>query len=103
MRQIRTEQLQTVKFVICIIRLEQQELNEELLKEKLGLIPINQITRNAKAMQNGTKGLGYAITILNFYNHRLSKPLEVSKLYTQKQIHAKVNELDLFKTYANKI
>lgn len=92
-----------LKAVAVIIHVYQQELNEELFKEKLGLIPINQITRSAKAMQNGTKGLGYAITILNFYNHRLSKPLEVSKLYTQKQIRTKVNELDLFKNYANKI
>lgn len=90
-----------LKAVAIIIQVYQQELNEELFKEKLGLIPINQITRSAKAMQNGTKGFGYAITILNFYNHRLSKPLEVSKLYTQKQTRAKTNELNLFKNYTN--
>ena len=90
-----------LKAVAVIIQVYQQELNEELFKEKLGLIPINQITRSAKAMQNGTKGFGYAITILNFYNHRLSKPLEVSKLYTQKQTRAKTNELHLFKNYEN--
>lgn len=54
-----------------------------------------------RTMHNGTKGFGYAITILNFYNHRLSKPLEVSKLYTQKQTRAKTNELNLFKNYTN--
>ena len=91
-----------LKAVAVIIQVYQQELNEELFKEKLGLIPINQITRSAKAMQNGTKGFGYAITILNFYNHRLSKPLEVSKLYTQKQTRAKTNELHLFKNYTDK-
>ena len=90
-----------LKAVAIIIQVYQQELNEELFKEKLGLIPINQITRSAKAMQNGTKGFGYAITILNFYNHRLSKPLEVSKLYTQKQTRAKANDLNLFKNYTN--
>lgn len=90
-----------LKAIAIIIQVYQQELNEELFKEKLGLIPINQITRSAKAMQNGTKGFGYAITILNFYNHRLSKPLEVSKLYTQKQTRAKTNELNLFKNYTN--
>ncbi len=91
-----------LKAVAIIIQVYQQELNEELFKEKLGLIPINQITRSAKAMQNGTKGFGYAITILNFYNHRLSKPLEVSKLYTQKQTRAKTNELNLFKDFENR-
>lgn len=88
-----------LKAVAIIIQVYQQELNEELFKEKLGLIPINQITRSAKAMQNGTKGFGYAITILNFYNHRLSKQLEVSKLYTQKQTRAKTNDLNLFKDF----
>jgi len=91
-----------LKAVAIIIQVYQQELNEELFKEKLGLIPINQITRSAKAMQNGTKGFGYAITILNFYNHRLSKPLEVSKLYTQKQTRAKANDLNLFKDFENR-
>ena len=91
-----------LKAVAVIIQVYQQELNEELFKEKLGLIPINQITRSAKAMQNGTKGFGYAITILNFYNHRLSKPLEVSKLYTQKQTRAKTNDLNLFKDFENR-
>lgn len=91
-----------LKAVAIIIQVYQQELNEELFKEKLGLIPINQITRSAKAMQNGTKGFGYAITILNFYNHRLSRPLEVSKLYTQKQTRAKANDLNLFKDFENR-
>lgn len=91
-----------LKAIAIIIQVYQQELNEELFKEKLGLIPINQITRSAKAMQNGTKGFGYAITILNFYNHRLSKPLEVSKLYTQKQTRAKANDLNLFKDFENR-
>lgn len=74
-----------LKAVATLLDVYKDELNEELFKDKLGLVPISQISRSAKAMIQGTRGYGYAITILNFYNHRLSKPLEVSKLYTKKQ------------------
>ena len=88
-----------LKAVATILYTYKQELNEELFKDKLGLIPISQISRSAKGMQQGTRGQGFAITILNFYNHRLSRPLDVSKLYTKKASSDNDNYMNLFKNY----
>ena len=88
-----------LKAVATILYTYKQELNEELFKDKLGLIPISQISRSAKGMQQGTRGQGFAITILNFYNHRLSRPLDVSKLYTKKTFSDSDNYMNLFKSY----
>ena len=58
------------------------ELNDELFKEKLGERSIKEITRSAHERSSGS--LGFAEAILCFYNKKMKYPLDILKLHNQK-------------------
>ena len=58
-------------------------IRDDIFKEKLGDHSIREITRSARERQGGS--LGFAETILYFYNKRLKYPLDTLLLYSGKR------------------
>ena len=60
----------------------EDQLKEDIFKEKLSKISAKDISRSAKERHSGS--LGYAETLLVFYNKNKKYPLTYEKLYTHK-------------------
>ncbi len=58
------------------------ELNDEVFKEKLGERSVKEITRSAH--ERGSGSLGFAETLLSFYNKKMKYPLDMIKLHSPK-------------------
>lgn len=68
--------------VARIIHAYGDSIRDDIFKEKLGDHSIREITRSAKERQGGS--LGFAETLLYFYNKRLKNPLNPLSLYAGK-------------------
>lgn len=55
------------------------ELKDEIFKEKLGCVPIKELTRKAKELRTGS--LGFTEAMVLFYNKKLRTPLEWNQMY----------------------
>lgn len=72
-----------LKGVSKLIVTYDEELNDEIFKEKLGRCSIKELSRTAKERTAGS--LGYAEAMLFLYNKKLrTTPLDLSKLYLTK-------------------
>ena len=60
------------------------EIKDDIFKDKIGSISIREINRNARDKKAGS--IGYAETILLFYNKKMKFPLQWSKLYSNKKV-----------------
>jgi len=60
----------------------EDQLKEDIFKEKLSKVSAKDISRSAKERHSGS--LGYAETLLVFYNKNKKYPLTYEKLYTHK-------------------
>lgn len=79
--------------VAKLITVYNEELNDEVFKERLGAVSIKQIVRTAKERSSGT--LGYAEAMVIEYNGKKKSPqfmLSIQKLYDKP--NQKNNELD---------
>ena len=59
-----------------------EKLKEDIFKEKLSKVSPKDISRSAKERHSGS--LGYAETLLVFYNKNKKYPLSYEQLYTHK-------------------
>lgn len=69
--------------VARIIHAYGDSIRDDIFKEKLGDHSIREITRSARERQGGS--LGFAETLMYFYNKRLKYPLNPISLYTGKR------------------
>lgn len=69
--------------VARIIHAYGDSIRDDIFKEKLGDHSIREITRSARERQGGS--LGFAETLLYFYNKRLKYPLNPLSLYAGKR------------------
>lgn len=58
------------------------EIKDDIFKEKLGRLSIKEVSRTAKDRRSGS--LGYAETMLIYYNKKCRNPLKWEKLYSHK-------------------
>ena len=65
-------------------------LDDEVFKEKLGIISIKEITKIAKERRVGS--LGYSEAMLIYYNKKLKHPLQWPQLYSSKNDKKKAKE-----------
>lgn len=65
----------------------ENEIKDDIFKEKLGDISIKEIVKTAKERRAGS--LGYAETMLIFYSKRMKNPPAWKKLYSSKNDKAK--------------
>ena len=68
-----------LKGVARLISCFDEELSDEIFKTKLSGISLNEIARSAMERRSGS--LGYAETLLNYYNKKCVYPLHTLKLY----------------------
>ena len=74
-----------LKGIAKLVVAYEDELDENIFKEKLGTYSINKIVRSATERNNGSTG--YAETMLDFYNKRLKTPLHKGKLKSNKFVN----------------
>lgn len=68
-----------------LINTFQDELNNDLFIEKLGVVSCKELIRTAKERKAGS--VGYAEAMLVFYNKKMKFGLSLSKLYSNKKIN----------------
>ncbi len=64
------------------------EIKDDIFKEKLGKLSVKEISRTAKDRRSGS--LGYAETMLIFYNKKCRNPLKWEKLYSHKSVRKRI-------------
>lgn len=74
-----------LKGVAKLVVTYEDELDENIFKEKLGAYSINKIVRSAMERNNGSTD--YAETMLDFYNKRLKNPLHKGELKNNKFVN----------------
>ena len=68
--------------IASLLNAFENEIKDEIFKEKLGDISIKEIVKTAKERRAGS--LGYAETMLIFYSKRMKNPPSWKKLYSTK-------------------
>ena len=68
-----------LKAVARLISTYEEELKDETFIDKLGCVSVNEICRSASERRAGS--LGFAETILTYYNRKCTNPLHNTKLY----------------------
>ncbi len=68
-----------LKGIAILVATYGEALREEMFKEKLGRVPINEIARTARERNYGA--ISYAEALLFFYNKKLKYPLSYRKLH----------------------
>ena len=58
------------------------DLKDDIFKEKLGRVPIKELSRNARDRKAGS--LGFSEAMLLIYNQKTKKPLRFEQLYAHK-------------------
>lgn len=69
-----------------------EELKDDIFKEKLSRLSVKEISRTARDRRAGS--LGFAEALLLFYNRKNHSPLGIEKLYTNKTKRVKMLEAE---------
>ena len=69
-----------------------EELKDDLFKERLGRLSVKEVSRTARDRRAGS--LGFAEALLLFYNKKSHNPLGLEKLYTNKTKRVKMLEAE---------
>lgn len=79
-----------LKAVALMVDAYEDELRDDVFKQKVGEKSIKEIIRLSKERRSGT--MGYAEVLLNEYNRKMKKPLDWLTLHTKKKRKPKYEE-----------
>ena len=71
-----------LKAVARILYVYGDDVKDDMFKEKLGKVSMKEITRTARERREGS--LGYAETLLIYYNKKMRNQLRMEYLYSKK-------------------
>ena len=72
-----------LKGIATLVNAYGDSLNDELFKEKLSVVSLKEIIRNARERQSGS--MGYAEALLTVYNKKMKNALKWSTLYSNRR------------------
>ena len=73
-----------LKGLALLLNAYDEDMKDDIFQERLSRISTKEIVRNAKEKRTGS--LGYAETMLFYYNRKLRNPLHFERLYIKKKL-----------------